>query len=130
MNIFDEINNRWFRVFEQSTPEAQDSKVLEINPRTIHTDVKTLQNRIKELERNLSDAMCAHSSRFGPLLKIENGELYYRLRGLFVKLLSIYAALDFFVGLLHTDESLAKKFRKEAGEEAEKEIKEIFNDPV
>lgn len=131
MNIFDEIQNRWHRVFEQPTDEGKTSQVQRIEPLQIAKDIQTLQDRLKRLEREVSELQNGgFSSSVGPLLDIKNGEIYYRLRGLFIRSSSIATALNYIVQLLSTDSSFAKKFRSQFGETVEKEVKEVFNDPL
>jgi tetrahydromethanopterin S-methyltransferase subunit B len=130
MNRFDELNDRWFRVFEQPTDLDKSRKLQQIPHDVLLGDVKLLQDRVKELEGMYSESMNTLRPGYGPLMKLENGDVFYRIRGLFVRLMSVYAALDFFVGLLKSDESLEKKFRKDVGDGVANEIKEIFNGPV
>ncbi len=131
MNIFDEIMNRWHRVFEQPTNEAKITQVQKIDPLQIATDIQALQEKMKRLEREVSELQNGHfSSSVGPLLDIKNGEIYYRLRGLFVSITSISTALNYLVDLLKTDEGFSKKFRSKFGEVVENEVKNIFNDPI
>lgn len=131
MNIFDEIQNRWHRVFEQTTDEKKIAQVQAIDPLTIAADLKTLQEHSRQLEREVAALQNQpFSSSVGPLLDIRNGELYYRLHGLFVSVTSVYQALDHIVKLLKTDASFAKKFRAQFGEKIETDIRNIFNFPA
>ncbi len=45
---------------------------------------KLADARVRELERDLADALNPYSSRMGALVKLENDVLFYRVNGMFV----------------------------------------------
>lgn len=127
MNRFDELNDRWFRVFEQPNDLDKSRKFQVIPHNVVFEDVQLLQARVKELEAEVAGLYNQNSSHYGPLVKIENGELYYRILGLFTKLSSITAALTFLNSLL--DDKTSKQFAREHGADVVENIKQVFNFP-
>lgn len=130
MNIFDEIRNRWHRVFEQKTDELKHTQIQTIAPLTIAADIKVLQERVRELEAKLTDAMNPVSSSFGPVTLLKDGTLHYMINGSYVELPSIHKALEFLADKLKNDEAFTKKFVAQYGNEVADEIKAIFRGPV
>lgn len=77
-----EIISKWLRIFEQ--PEPIKTERIDLHKKDIQSDFQFCFNRITELEKEVADLKTPTGYKYGQIVKIENGTLYYLVNGKFV----------------------------------------------
>jgi len=109
MNRRQEIANRWLRVFEQNTKEAQEMEIQKLLPYVVD-DLYYLLTELKENDNHLAQSISGISSRWGQVVTIKDGILHYRINGQFVDIDTLADALRALNSITKT-ESIEKKAR-------------------
>lgn len=122
MGPIDEIKNRWIRVFEQKTLEDQKTVLSKLTDEEKIHDARVLLTLVEKLEAELTDLKNPVSSSVGQAVQYHDGELSYRVEGVFIKAAVLQRIVTWFIRVFK-----GNKITKKLQQDGEELLTELLN---